>query len=91
MSSCQQYGTFWGRPVNPKFNAYRRRLADKIHGPKYTYLAVKTDDATGNITEIPYAKKSTITDKLKDTHEKIDNDTFIGAKDFVVIFRECWR
>ena len=86
MSSCQQSGTFWGKPVNPKFNAHRRQQTIKNLGPKYTYLVVKTDDATGKVSSLPYKRKPKM-----EGYQKIDSNTFIGPKDFVVIYRECWR
>jgi len=84
--------TFWGRPVNPKFNAYRKRKAKEIHGPTHTFAMITTDDSTGNMTKKSFDKKDTITSLLKTrNYLKIDNDTYIGNNDFVVIYKESWR
>ena len=79
--------TFWRRPVNTRFSAYRKQLAFK----HTKYLVVKTDDATESISEIRYDFKKTIVAKLKDeNYERINKDIYIGAKDFIVIHKEWW-
>ena len=83
--------TFFKRGVNPRFNAYRKQSALERNGKSIKFLMVKTDDATGKVTEIRYDYKGNITSKLKtEKYEKIDKDTFIGADNFVVIFKESW-
>jgi len=52
---------------------------------------VITNDATGKISEIRYDFKKTIISKLRaEKYERIDKDTYIGAKDFIVIYKEFW-
>ncbi len=78
--------------MNSRYIAYRKRVLVEQEGPSHTYLAIKTDDHTGNISKMSYAKKTTLTSKLiAEGYERFDKDTFIGKKDFVVIFKECWR
>jgi len=80
-------GTFWGRSINHRFNQYRRGLAIK----PIKHLMVITNDATGKISEIRYDFKKTIISKLRaEKYERIDKDTYIGAKDFIVIYKEFW-
>jgi len=84
--------TFWGRPVNPRFNAYRKRKAQEILGLTHTFAMITTEDSTGNMTKISFDNKDTITSLLKTrNYLKIDNDNYIGDKDFVHIYRESWR
>ena len=84
--------TFMGRPVNSRFNQYRKQQVRVTRGPAYTYLAVKTNDLTGSVNKMRYEFKGTITSKLlTESYQQVDPDTFIGEKDFVVIYKECWR
>lgn len=84
--------TWCGQKRNPRFNSYRKQEMRKDLGPSTTYKAVKTNDATGNISSMSYEFKGTITSKLlSESYQQIDPDTFIGEKDFVVIYKECWR
>ena len=84
--------TWCGQKRNPRFNSYRKQQVRQEQGPATTYKAVKTDDSTGKITSMSYGFKGTITSKLMtESYQQIDSETFIGEKDFVVIYKECWR
>lgn len=84
--------TWMGQKRNPRFNSYRKQQVRQDVGPSTTYKAVKTDDATGNISSMSYGYKGTITSKLlTESYQQVSPDIFIGEKDFVVIYKECWR